>query len=184
MGGNVSEITSSKYCLYGGDPRACHPWTSVVARGGSWRSSKADEMRVTRREEHELRDRLPTTGFRCAKGNPSTPARVYDTPDQILCECFKKSYKQTSCEDESSAAIGGADPDCLRTYANDCAMMVGCSRGEPGAPPKCLPGFANWGAMRSCGKQCKTFGRTKGMDGLSCWPTPNAFRRGPVVHSS
>ena len=69
---------------------------------------------------------------------------------QKLCECFKKVTKQTTCED----IIGGADADCERSYGGDCEALLECSRGEPGRPPKCLSGFANFGPALRCQPVC------------------------------
>ena len=72
-----------------------------------------------------------------------------------MCECFKQLYQRDECVGPETQLIGGADPDCVRTWARDCSMMIACSRGEPGAAPKCLPGHKPWGAMRSCAKACR-----------------------------
>jgi hypothetical protein len=67
-----------------------------------------------------------------------------------LCECHKKVRGVTSCED----MFGGSDPDCQRTYGSDCDMLLACSRGEPGAFPKCETGFVNAGAIGRCMRTC------------------------------
>ncbi len=69
---------------------------------------------------------------------------------QKLCACFKTVTKLATCED----LIGGPDPDCERSYGGDCEALLECSRGEPGRPPKCLSGFANFGPMMRCEPTC------------------------------
>ncbi len=66
-----------------------------------------------------------------------------------LCTCHRKVTAQNSCDD----MIGGPNVDCERTYGNDCAMLLACSRGEPGAWPRCQPGFVNAG-IGYCYQKC------------------------------
>lgn len=68
-----------------------------------------------------------------------------------LCNCHRKVTKSNSCED----MIGGPNADCERTYGNDCSMLLACSRGEPGAWPRCQPGFVNAG-IGFCYQKCDT----------------------------
>lgn len=74
------------------------------------------------------------------------------SPDiaERLCTCHKKITGSQSCED----VFGGADPDCDRTYANDCANLLACSRFEPGVWPKCQEGFVNGPPMGRCVQKC------------------------------
>ena len=46
------------------------------------------------------------------------------------------------------------DPDCARTYANDCAKRVACDAGDHTAPPTCAPGQAHAGAAHRCRALC------------------------------
>lgn len=82
---------------------------------------------------------------------------------QKLCECFKKVTKSATCEE----IIGGADADCDRSYGSDCEALLECSRGEPGRPPKCLSGFANFGAALRCAPVCGP-GKPACAAGLTC----------------
>lgn len=66
-----------------------------------------------------------------------------------LCNCHRKVTKSNSCDD----MIGGPNIDCERTYGNDCSMLLSCSRGEPGAWPRCQPGFVNAG-IGFCYQKC------------------------------
>lgn len=67
-----------------------------------------------------------------------------------LCECHGEVTGEAAC----SAFIGGPDRDCDRTYRADCRKLLECSRGSVLAPPKCLPGWANAGALDRCYKTC------------------------------
>lgn len=67
-----------------------------------------------------------------------------------LCECHQKLLKVDSCDD----LLGAPDPDCDRTYGNNCEDLLACARGEPARPPRCLPGFLNAGAIMRCMKVC------------------------------
>lgn len=67
-----------------------------------------------------------------------------------LCDCHKKVYKSATCDD----LLGAPDADCERTYEGNCQALLECSRGEPGRPPKCLPGFVNAMGMGRCYKLC------------------------------
>lgn len=154
MGGSVSEITAGKYCPYGAAPKDCPPWSPVVVRGGSFASRDPVAMHAAFRDDFQFDESSPNTGFRCAGGAPTSPQRTYDPDDATMCQCFMKVHGASSCEVEESRSIGESNPDCIRTYADDCAMMLGCSRGEPSALPTCLPGFKNFGAGSACGKAC------------------------------
>jgi hypothetical protein len=66
-----------------------------------------------------------------------------------LCACHKKVTGEATCE----SMIGGANPDCDRTYGSNCEMLLACSRGEPGAMPRCQPGYINAG-IGFCAKEC------------------------------
>jgi hypothetical protein len=66
-----------------------------------------------------------------------------------LCKCHRKVTASNSCEE----MIGGPNPDCELTYGNDCATLLACSRGEPGAWPRCQPGWVNAG-IGFCYQQC------------------------------
>ena len=87
-----------------------------------------------------------------------------------LCACHKKIQGVAICE----SMFGGADADCDRTYGGDCDMLLACSRGEPGAFPKCQAGFVNAGAIGRCMRACGA-GKTCPA-GLTCvddlGPTP------------
>ena len=74
-----------------------------------------------------------------AKGDP-----------QKLCDCHKKVFKAATCDE----LLGAPDIDCERTYADNCEALLACSRGEPGRPPRCLPGFVNALGMNRCYKLC------------------------------
>lgn len=70
-----------------------------------------------------------------------SPLNVHDKSPLAdkLCSCHKKVTSSSTCDD----LVGSPDVDCDRTYANDCAKLLQCSRGEPGVAPTCLPGWTN-----------------------------------------
>jgi hypothetical protein len=154
MAGNVWEFTSGLNCPYSAGPN-CGPWVSPVIRGGGWSTDGGERLRSTWRTYATRGERSSATGVRCAAGNPP-PARVFSPSVMTLCECYKKGMMEPTCESQrAEEAIYGVNEDCIRTYANECDKMVACCRGEPAAPPTCLPGYKNWGATRFCGKVCK-----------------------------
>ena len=53
--------------------------------------------------------------------------------ETALCACHQKNTGAADC----SALTGTADPDCARTYGNDCAQLLRCARGDGAAPPIC-----------------------------------------------
>lgn len=73
------------------------------------------------------------------------------------CQCHKQITGLSTCDE-----LWGVNADCARTYPNDCARLLECSRGEPGVWPSCLPGFAN-GPFGFCYKKCGP-GKTCGPD--------------------
>jgi hypothetical protein len=84
-----------------------------------------------------------------------------------LCECHKEVTGEATC----GAFIGGPDRDCDRTYRADCRKLLECSRGSVLAAPKCLPGWANAGALDRCYKTCD--------EGRAC-EVGSCEERGPV----
>jgi hypothetical protein len=68
-----------------------------------------------------------------------------------LCACHKKLGGVDNCDE----LIGEPDPDCDRTYANDCEKLLLCSAGNPDAPPSCLPGLVSTWPAGKCRKTCK-----------------------------
>lgn len=67
-----------------------------------------------------------------------------------LCACHKKVRKEPTCD----GMLGMPDADCDRTYGSDCAMLLACSFGEPGAWPTCRAGFKNGGVIGRCMRDC------------------------------
>jgi hypothetical protein len=82
--------------------------------------------------------------------------------DDKLCACHKKVLNVSTCDD----LMGGGNADCERTYGNDCEKLLACSRGEPGALPKCLPGHIV-AFMGYCHKECGP-GKPACPSGYSC----------------
>ena len=67
-----------------------------------------------------------------------------------LCECHKKTFKRSSCDD----MMAGANVDCDRTYGQNCEMLLACSRGEPSAMPTCQAGSTLVYTGHTCAKLC------------------------------
>jgi hypothetical protein len=65
-----------------------------------------------------------------------------------LCECHKKVTSSATCEN----LYGAPDPDCERTYNNDCQKLLACARGE--IAPICEPGWFVLGKA-PCYKKCQ-----------------------------
>lgn len=51
-------------------------------------------------------------------------------------------------------ALAPADPDCSRTYADSCELLLACTRGAPVARPRCQPGFVNVAPSGRCFASC------------------------------
>lgn len=80
----------------------------------------------------------------------ATPVRRSER-EAAYCACQQQlSERKDSCDLTPLAD----DPDCLRTYANDCRGLLACLAGRPTHPPRCAPGFANAGARERCHKLC------------------------------
>lgn len=84
------------------------------------------------------------------EGAKSPLDRSQGSMDAKLCECHKKVFKASSCDE----LLGAADEDCDRTYGNDCGMLLACSRGEPGAMPSCRPGWLRGPPFGHCFQAC------------------------------
>jgi acetyltransferase AlgX (SGNH hydrolase-like protein) len=79
----------------------------------------------------------------------ATPVRRSER-ESAYCACQKERTKKAACDLSDLAD----DPDCLRTYANDCEGLLACLAGHPASPPRCGPGHANAGARERCLKLC------------------------------
>lgn len=84
-----------------------------------------------------------------------------------LCECFKKTRAQSTCD----GMLGATDADCDRTYQGDCEKLVECSNFEPGAFPTCLNGFTNGGVGGRCYKTCNDASDCKANEECNNEPT-------------
>ncbi len=86
------------------------------------------------------------------------PERRLETPvrrserEATYCACRKKV--QLSDQEKCDLRQIADDPDCLRTYADDCAGLLSCLAGSASHPPRCAPGYANAGARERCLKLC------------------------------
>jgi hypothetical protein len=48
----------------------------------------------------------------------------------------------------------GADPDCARTYGDDCERLIECAQASPASPPDCPLGSVNAGGLGRCHPLC------------------------------
>jgi hypothetical protein len=48
----------------------------------------------------------------------------------------------------------GADPDCVRTYGDDCDRLLECAAGSAASPPDCPDGSVNAGVFHRCHQLC------------------------------
>jgi len=96
------------------------------------------------------------------EGAKSPLDRALGSSGDKLCQCHKQVTRSATCDD----LLGAPNADCERTYGNDCAMLLACSRGEPGAIPSCLPGYIN-AVTGGCFKQCGA-GRPPCPSGQAC----------------
>jgi hypothetical protein len=70
-------------------------------------------------------------------------------PSAAICECHKQL---TGAKDCTEAPF--AQPDCEHSYPKDCALLLGCARGEASAAPTCPAGKRNAGVTGWCAPIC------------------------------
>ena len=68
-----------------------------------------------------------------------------------LLACLKET-KQLG--DPGWELRAGAEPECERTYGDDCEKLVECARGDPASPPDCPRGTVNAGVLNRCHALC------------------------------
>jgi hypothetical protein len=84
-----------------------------------------------------------------------------------LCTCYEQLYPDRQCQldeygyasDEDcqpscAGAYGQPSAACVAAYADDCARLEACSRGEPGAEATCPPGQVNLATTGQCVALC------------------------------
>jgi len=67
-----------------------------------------------------------------------------------LCACHKKQTGADSCV----FLVAQPNPDCQRTYGEDCTSLLACSSGDPLYAPTCKAGYARGGAVERCYPLC------------------------------
>ena len=74
-------------------------------------------------------------------------------------------------DDAGNKLTIGAEPDCERTYGDDCERLVECAKGDPASPPDCSRGWVNAGVLGRCHALCGA-GRPPCAQGAACvdWP--------------
>jgi hypothetical protein len=84
-----------------------------------------------------------------------------------LCACYEQVYPDKQCKVDADgyapdkdcrptcASMYGQPSDaCMAAYADDCARLEACARGEPGAEPPCPAGHANLATTGQCVALC------------------------------
>lgn len=96
-------------------------------------------------------------GTRILGFSKAKPARddIPGPPDTAAyCKCLGG--------DDCRSASAPADPDCERTYADDCKQMTACAEGSVSAPPLCKEGFVRAGMTGRCRPLCADGACTSG----------------------
>jgi len=104
-------------------------------------------------------DRVQRLEFDSKRGlvfRPGRPPTADDpqgpTPlETKVLACLKKTKQM---DDPGWQLMIGAEPDCERTYGDDCERLIECSRGDPASPPDCPRGSVNAGVLGRCHALC------------------------------
>jgi hypothetical protein len=96
---------------------------------------------------------LSKKGWGFGSGRPPTADDPQGpTPlDTKLLACLKETKQM---DDPGWKLMVGAEPDCERTYGDDCERLVECARGDPASPPDCPRGSVNAGVLNRCHALC------------------------------
>lgn len=107
----------------------------------------------------------PSMGFE-ERAQGGKPLEVSEAAAQ-LCTCYEQVYPDRQCQldeygyasDEDcrpscASAYGQPSAACVAAYADDCARMEACARGEPGAEAPCPPGQVNLATTGQCVALC------------------------------
>src|SRR5262249_44027554 len=70
-------------------------------------------------------------------------------PSAAICECHKKVTGAHDC-----AEAPFAQPDCERSWADNCSVMLMCAQGDPRAAPHCQGDRRNVGVTGWCAVPC------------------------------
>jgi len=90
------------------------------------------------------------------KFRPGRPPTADDPtgPTPLETKLFA-CLKETKQMDEAGYKLMvGAEPDCERTYGDDCERLVECAKGDPASPPDCPRGSVNAGVLGRCHALC------------------------------
>ena len=80
-------------------------------------------------------------------GDPQGPTPL----DTKLLACLKETKQM---DEAGYKLMVGAEPDCERTYGDDCERLVECAKGDPASPPDCPRGSVNAGVLGRCHALC------------------------------
>lgn len=88
------------------------------------------------------------------------PEALISPGDARLCECFRQTPAALQCDYTEGCLpsclelSGAARPECLTTYASDCAQLAACARGDLAARPSCPEGQVSALATGQCVALC------------------------------
>lgn len=103
--------------------------------------------RVQRLELDSTRGLVFRPGRPPTADDPSGPTPL----ETKLFACLKKTKQM---DDPGWKLMIGAEPDCERTYGDDCERLVECAKGDPASPPDCDRGSVNAGVLGRCHALC------------------------------
>ncbi|MEM9862235.1 MAG: hypothetical protein AAF938_11495 [Myxococcota bacterium] len=130
------------------------------------------------RTEFHWTDRSQTLNITWNEGAPTmafserraaeVATRVDDERADRLCACHREVIRERACRNHNERygewtecgepicehAFGAASDGCFNAYADDCAALLRCTRGEGSSPPVCSEGEAIAGGIRQCFALC------------------------------
>jgi hypothetical protein len=103
--------------------------------------------RVQRLEYDDAKGLVFRPGRPLAAGDPTGPTPL----ETKLLACLKQAKQM---EEAGYKLKVGAEPDCERTYGDDCERLIECAKGDPASPPDCDRGSVNAGVIGRCHALC------------------------------
>jgi hypothetical protein len=87
-----------------------------------------------------------------SKATKAGPAGAPAASPEVIafCTCWASVHGGRACEKVTAPP----DPDCARSWGDNCAALVACAAGDPAFAPKCPAGQANAGASARCMPLC------------------------------
>jgi len=107
----------------------------------SWSDGKTKRLRVV----WDAQGLAPEMSMAVDDSTPAaTPADAKAA--ERVCACHQGAHPGTNCD----SLIANADPNCVESYAKDCAGLLACAQGDALYPPRCPAGQQNSGATLHC----------------------------------